>query len=200
MSNETLWYLARGTGVVTVVLLSTSVFLGILTSLRYSTPKWPRFVSSGLHKNISLLSVVFLGVHIITTLLDSASPVHLLNAIVPFTGTYRPLAIGLGVVAFDMLAALIITSLLKQRIGRRAWRAVHWLAYACWPFAMLHGLTAGTDTGTLWTTIVYLECGFAVLGAIVWRVTAAANTTPKRRAPSDRGMRGQMARGDARPA
>jgi methionine sulfoxide reductase heme-binding subunit len=174
VSNKALWYTARGTGFVAVIMLTASVALGILTSVRWSAPRWPRFVTSTLHKNISLLSVVFLATHIATTLIDPVSPVHLLNAIVPFTGSYRPLGIGLGVVAVDLLAALVVTSLLKQRIGYRIWRAVHWSAYACWPVAMLHGLNSGTDAATLWARAVYISCAALVLGGIGWRVTAAA--------------------------
>jgi sulfoxide reductase heme-binding subunit YedZ len=171
--NATLWYIARGTGFVAVVLLTVSVTLGILTTMRWSAPRWPRFVTATLHKNISLLAVVFLATHIATTLLDSVSPVHLLNAIVPFTGRYRPLGIGLGVVAVDLLAALVITSLLRRRIGYRVWRAVHWSAYACWPVAMLHGLSSGTDAGAPWARTVYLSCAALVLAGVGWRVTTA---------------------------
>ena len=120
--NSTLWYPARGTGFVAVIMLTISVALGIVTTMRWSSAHWPRFITATLHKNISLLSVVFLTIHVLSTLFDPVSPVHLLNAIVPFTGTYRPLGIGLGVVAIDLLAALIVTSLLRQRIGYRVWR------------------------------------------------------------------------------
>jgi predicted ferric reductase len=171
--DATLWYIARGTGFVAVVMLTVSVALGVLTTMRWSAPRWPRFVTATLHKNISLLAVAFLATHIATTLLDSVSPVHLLNAIVPFTGRYRPLGIGLGVVAVDLLAALVITSLLRQRIGYRIWRAVHWSAYACWPVAMLHGLNSGTDATAPWATTVYVACAALVLGSVGWRVTAA---------------------------
>ena len=171
--NSALWYTARGTGFVAVILLTISVALGVVTTMRWSAPQWPRFVSATLHKNISLLAVVFLTIHIASTLLDSVSPVHLLNAIVPFTGTYRPLGIGLGVVAVDLLAALVITSLLRQRIGYRIWRAVHWSAYACWPVAMLHGLNSGTDAGAGWASIVYISCAALVTAAVGWRVTAS---------------------------
>ena len=180
--STTLWYTARGTGFVSVILLTLSVALGIVTVLRWSAPRWPRFVTAGLHKNISLLSVVFLGVHIAATLFDPVSPVHLLNAIVPFTGRYRPLGIGLGVVAIDLLVALVVTSLLRQRIGYRVWRAVHWSAYACWPIAMLHGLNAGTDASTPWARAVYVGCAGLVFGGLVWRVSALALTPEEQRA------------------
>jgi sulfoxide reductase heme-binding subunit YedZ len=177
--NSTLWYLARGTGFVAVIMLTISVALGIVTTMRWSSVHWPRFITATLHKNISLLSVVFLAIHVLSTLFDSVSPVHLLNAIVPFTGTYRPLGIGLGVVAIDLLAALIVTSLLRQRIGYRLWRAVHWGAYACWPAAMLHGFQSGSDTATMWARVVYLSCAALVAGGVVWRVVATlANPVP----------------------
>ncbi|HWS44837.1 MAG TPA: ferric reductase-like transmembrane domain-containing protein [Acidimicrobiia bacterium] len=171
--NATLWYIARGTGFVTVVLLSASVALGIVTTMRWSSQEWPRFVTAALHKNISLLAVTFLGVHVFTTLVDPVSPVHLVNAIVPFSGHYRALGVGLGVVAFDLLAALVVTSLLRQRIGYRAWRAIHWSAYACWPFAMLHGLRAGTDASASWARWLYLACAIVVLAGVAWRAGAA---------------------------
>jgi methionine sulfoxide reductase heme-binding subunit len=182
--NKTLWYTARGTGFVTVIMLTISVALGVLTTMRWSAHRWPRFVTATLHKNISLLAVVFLGVHIASTLLDPVSPVHLLNAIVPFTGSYRALGIGLGVVAVDLLLALVVTSLLRQRIGYRVWRAVHWSAYACWPFAMLHGLESGTDASMPWARTVYVACAATMLAAVGWRVTASvmnptSSTTPR---------------------
>jgi sulfoxide reductase heme-binding subunit YedZ len=172
VADKTLWYTARGTGIVTVMLLTASVALGIVTVLRWKSPRFPRFVTAGLHKNVSLLAVVFLGVHILSTVLDSVSPVHLLNAIVPFTGSYRPLGIGLGVVAFDLLAALVVSSLLRNQIGRRAWRAIHWSAYACWPFAMLHGITAGSDVSAPWVRAIYASCCAVVFAAVAWRVSA----------------------------
>lgn len=173
ITNKTLWYIARGTGFVAVIMLTISVVLGVLTTMRWSTHRWPRFVTATLHKNISLLSVVFLATHIVTTVFDSVSPVHLVNAIVPFTGSYRPLGVGLGVVAVDLLAALVITSVLRRHIGYRIWRAVHWSAYACWPFAMLHGLQTGSDASTPWARAVYVACAASMLAAVGWRVTAA---------------------------
>jgi sulfoxide reductase heme-binding subunit YedZ len=185
VSNTTLWYTARGTGFVAAILLTASVALGILTSMRWSAPTWPRFVTSSLHKNISLLSVVFLSVHVATVILDSASPVGPLNALIPFTGSYRPLGIGLGVVAVDLLAALVISSLLKKRISHRLWRTIHWSAYACWPIAMLHGLDSGSDAATAWAQLVYGTCAALVMAGVARRVMASVLAPP---APTRRAM------------
>ncbi len=147
--------------------------------MRWSSPRWPSFVTAGAAQEHLAAGVVFLGMHIATTVFDPVSPVHLLNAIVPFTGRYRPLGIGLGVVAVDLLAALVVTSLLRQRIGYRIWRAVHWSAYACWPVAMLHGLKSGTDAATPWARVVYLAC--AALVRRRRRLAAHRHRSPSRR-------------------
>ena len=152
------WYLARGTGVVSLILLTASVVLGILGPLRFAAPRWPRFAIDALHRDVSLLVLAVLAVHIVTSVLDSFAPIRLTDAIIPFVSLYRPLWMGLGALAFDLLVALVITSLLRRRIGYNGWRAIHWLAYASWPIAVLHGLGTGTDTKLWWMLILTVAC------------------------------------------
>ena len=127
------------TGVVTLGFLTASVLLGILTSFRWSSATWPRFVVEFVHRNVSLLVLVFLAIHVVTVVLDSFAPIRWIDVLVPFISAYRPFWLGLGAIALDLLLALVVTSLLRHRIGFRAWRLVHWMAYACWPVAVLHG-------------------------------------------------------------
>jgi sulfoxide reductase heme-binding subunit YedZ len=156
------WYLARGTGAVSLILLTASVVLGILGPLRFAAPRWPRFAIDALHRDVSLLVLVVLAVHIVTSVLDSFAPIKLTDAVIPFVSAYRPLWMGLGALAFDLLVALVITSLLRRRIGYQGWRAIHWLAYASWPVAVLHGLGTGTDTKIWWMLILTVACVAAV--------------------------------------
>ena len=95
---------------------------------------------------MSLLVIVFLVIHIVTSVLDSFAPISLTAAVIPFVSSYRPLWLGLGTLSFDLILALAITSLIRRRLGYATWRAVHWLAYASWPVAVLHGLGTGSDT------------------------------------------------------
>ena len=139
------WYLTRSTGAVALLLLTVTVVLGVVDMRRLSTPRWPRFVLDSLHRNVSLLAMVFLCLHILTSVLDSLRIYPLLDAVIPFAGSYRPFWLGLGAVAFDLLMAVTITSLLRQRMGYASWRAVHWLTYASWPIALLHGFGTGSD-------------------------------------------------------
>lgn len=167
-----LWYLTRGTGLVTLMLLTASVVLGILQVLRWAPPGSPRFIVVTLHRAISLLVVVLLVVHVLTAVLDSFAPVRLLDAVLPFAGSYRPLWLGLGALGFDLIIALTLTSLLRRRLGLGAWRAVHWLAYACWPVALVHGWGTGSDARTTWMLAVTFGCAAAVLVAVVWRLVS----------------------------
>ena len=148
------WYLTRGTGVVSLILLTAAVALGVVTSTRLRSDRWPRFVSAGLHRTVSLLAVAFVAVHILTSLLDSFAPIGLLDTIVPFTGSYRPFWLGLGALAFDLTVAVVVTSLLRARMGFATWRAVHWLAYASWPIALLHGFGTGSDVKSGWLLVL----------------------------------------------
>lgn len=167
-----LWYLTRGTGLVTLLLLTASVVLGVLQVRRWGSP---RFVVVSLHRAISLLVVAFLTVHVVTAVLDGFAPIRLVDAVLPFTGSYRPIWLGLGAVAFDLIIALTITSLLRRHLGLAAWRAVHWLAYACWPIALVHGWGTGSDTRTPWMLATTLACAAAVLGAIAWRLAGESS-------------------------
>jgi methionine sulfoxide reductase heme-binding subunit len=161
------WYLARGTGLVAQLLLTASVVLGVLGSLRFSVaPRWPRFTIDALHRDVSLLVIAVLVLHILTSVLDSFAPISLADAAIPLVSAYRPLWMGLGALAFDLVIALVITSLVRRRLGYRAWRAVHWLAYASWPVAVLHGLGTGSDVKSWWVLLVTVACVAAVLLAV----------------------------------
>jgi methionine sulfoxide reductase heme-binding subunit len=167
------WYLARATGAVALVLLTVSVVIGIVGSLRVSAVHWPRFAVDTVHRDVSLLVIVLLVVHIVTSVLDGFAPISLIDSIIPLHSSYRPVWLGLGALSFDLLLALAITSLVRRRLGYRRWRAIHWLAYASWPVAVLHGLGTGTDTKVWWMLALTAVCVVAVAAAICVRVARA---------------------------
>jgi hypothetical protein len=169
-SSKAFWFASRGTGVVCLLLLTASVVLGVVTTVRFETPHWPRFVLQGLHRNISLLILVFIGLHVATTVIDGFVPIGYLDAVVPFRSPYRTLWLGLGAVALDLLLALTITSLLRARLGYRVWRAVHWASYACWPIALMHGLGTGSDARQGWMVALDILALFSVCAAVCWRL------------------------------
>jgi sulfoxide reductase heme-binding subunit YedZ len=172
VTANTLWYLGRGTGVVTLLLLTVSTVLGIGTRSGRPAPWLPRFAVAALHRNTSLLATVFLVLHVVLLLFDPYAQLDVLDTVFPFLAGYAPFWVGLGTLTLDLVAALVITSLLRHRIGHRTWRAIHWTAYASWPIALVHALGSGTDAGTAWFLILAGACSVAVAGAAFWRLSA----------------------------
>jgi len=165
---------------VSLLLLTAILVLGVAGVTRWRSARWPRFVVVGLHRNLTLLALVFIALHVITTVADGYAPISLLNAVLPFTSAYRPVWLGLGAVAFDLLLALTITSLLRVRLGYKRWRAAHWLAYASWPVALVHGLGTGTDARVGWMQVLAIACVSAVVAAALWRIGSTRSRSPLR--------------------
>ena len=182
------WYLTRGTGIVALVLLTLSVALGIANVRRMRLPGAPRFVTLGIHRSVSLLAVVFVLVHIATSVIDGYVPITVVDAVVPFSSAYHPFWIGLGAVSFDLLLAVVITSLLRRRVGYRTWRLVHWTAYASWPIALIHSIGTGTDAGSGWMTVLIVALVSVMIAAVLARLSARRSRdpvlAPRRREPS----------------
>jgi predicted ferric reductase len=170
MTTTLLWYTTRAAGVVTLILFSAVVVLGLLTTARFHTRGWPRFATAALHRDISLLALLFLALHIVTAVVDPFTHLGIVAATVPFGSYYRTVWLGLGTVAFELLLAIVATSLLRNLVGVRMWRIIHWLAYLSWPVAVLHGIGTGTDTKTPWMLGVTAVCVTAVLCALAWRL------------------------------
>ncbi len=167
-----LWYVTRATGLVSLVLLTGTVLLGLLVTGNFTSARWPRYLTRGLHQNVSLLVLVFLALHIAATVLDTYTSISLTAAFIPFASPYKAAWLSLGAVALDLLIALTVTSLVRGRMGYRTWRRLHWLAYACWPVAVAHGLGTGTDRSATWVIALTLGCVGCVAVAAVWRVRA----------------------------
>ena len=148
--SQGLWFVSRGSGLVLLVLFTIVMVMGVATRTGSAPPRWPRFAVAELHRTLSLFAVALLGLHVVTALLDPFVSIGWAATVAPFLSPYRTLAIGLGTVAVDCAAAVLLTSVLRRRLGFRLWRAVHWLAYLAWPTAFLHSLSAGNDLGAGW--------------------------------------------------
>lgn len=174
MSNSVLWYTTRGAGAVTLILLTTVVVLGVLSALRVQSDSWPRFLTTGLHRNLALMTLVFLALHIVTAVVDPYTNLGWAAALIPFSSGYRTLWLGLGVISFELLVAIVVTSLVRVMLGHRVWRAIHWLTYAAWPVGVVHGLGTGTDTWSAWMLAITFACVAAVGMAVALRLNAGS--------------------------
>jgi methionine sulfoxide reductase heme-binding subunit len=173
-----LWFATRGAGTATLLLLTAVVALGIVTAGSAARSRvWPRFVSAELHRNVSLFAIAFLAAHIVTAVADPYARLGWRDAAIPFVSAYRPFWLGLGVIAGELVVALVVSSALRPFLGFRAWRTVHWLAYASWPVAILHSLGTGTDAPASWSVALVAGSTMIVVAAMAWRIGPGTGQT-----------------------
>jgi len=167
-----LWYLNRGSGVALLLVLTATLCLGILSARSGRGRLVPRFVGQQLHRNLGVLALVLVVGHVATAVVDSYVDIRWWQAVWPVGATYKPLWLALGSAAFDVLLLLVLTSMMRRRMGQRAWHAVHLLGYLCWPLALVHSVGIGTDAVTSWGRQVGLGCLAAVAAAALVRLSA----------------------------
>jgi len=165
-----LWYANRGTGVVLLVLLTLTTVMGVLSTRGDAGGHVPRFLTQSLHRSLALTSTALLAAHVASAVVDEYVDIRWWQAVVPIGGTYRPLYLGLGAVALDLVLVVVATSILRTRLSHRTWRTVHLAAYLFWGVAVLHGLGIGTDATTSWGRATGLACAAAVTLALLIRL------------------------------
>jgi len=168
--GPTLWYANRATGVVLVGLLTLSTAIGVISTARGGSARWPRFATQALHRNVSLLAMTMLALHVISAVVDTYVTIGWYEAFVPFVGTYKPLWLGLGAVSLDLLLAVVVTSLVRERLNHRRWRLIHVSSYLAWAIGVVHGIGIGTDAFTLWGLSVSVLSGVVVAVSVVVRL------------------------------
>ena len=182
LSSTWLWYATRASGLVALVLLTLTMVLGLTTTTRARARNWPGFAQQELHRRVSMLAVVFLGIHVLTSVLDTFVNISWAAIVVPFTSSYGRFWVGVGAVALDLMIAVFVSSLLRARMRPATWRAIHWLAYLCWPIALAHTFGMGTDAGEGSVMVLGALCVAAVAAALAWRVRTTARQSTARSA------------------
>jgi len=181
--TSALWDLGRGSGVAALVAFTVSLVLGIMTRSGRDALGLGRFGLNEVHRTAALTGVGLVAVHVGSLLLDPYAQLRLVDLVLPFLGSYRPLWLGLGTLALDLLGVITIVSLLRDKVGPRVFKTVHWATYALWPVALLHSLGTGTDATTLWLDGIALACVAAVVTAVTWRTSPAFTSRHWRRLP-----------------
>jgi sulfoxide reductase heme-binding subunit YedZ len=185
-----LWFISRGSGLVLLVLFTAVMVLGTATRLGWAPWRWPRFVVAELHRTLALFAVALLGLHAATAIADPYVSIGWAATVLPFLSPYRTVATGLGTLAADLGAAVLLTSVLRHRMGFRSWRAVHWLAYLAWPAAFGHALSAGGDLHTGWVAAIVWGSAAATAVAVAARLTARTRQASGSRPGSRAELRG----------
>lgn len=176
--DTALWFVGRGTGVAAVVLITLAVVLGVVARSGRPLSRLPRFAVQLVHRDVALIATAFIAVHVVTLLLDSESQLRLVDVVLPFTGSYRWFWLGLGTLAVDLLAAVVVTALLRRFVGPRAFRIVHLAVWAMWPIALAHAIGTGTDGTSPWFIALAAASVVAVTAAVVWRTTTTRRPLP----------------------
>jgi methionine sulfoxide reductase heme-binding subunit len=184
VNSTFLWYVTRASGIVALVLLTVTMVLGLTTTARSRTRNWPGFAHQELHRRVAMISMVFLAIHVLTSILDTYVDIGWASILVPFTSSYSRFWVGMGTVAVDFLAAVFVSSLLRTRLKPGTWRGLHWLAYGCWPVALAHTFGMGTDAGESWVIALGASCVLAVGAALLGRLRATAKRAAARSAVS----------------
>lgn len=164
-----LWYFARAAGFVSLLLLAASVCVGIALALRLRSPRFPMFLTEGLHRYLSTVLLVFVTIHVVTLLLDPFARFSLADMLIPFASKYRTLWMALGITAAELTVALALSVYVRRWIGYKAWRVIHYGTYSLFPLGILHGLGTGTDTRSWWGLAIYAVTGVAVVAMVFWR-------------------------------
>jgi sulfoxide reductase heme-binding subunit YedZ len=164
------WVIARASGMVGYLLVTSSIAFGIALSLKVRSPSWPRFVTTEVHRRVTLLALVFTAVHGVTLWLDPFTAFTPPEIVVPLASHYRAAWIALGIVASDLMLALWLSERLQRRIGYGWWRRLHYLTFAAWALVTVHGLASGSDTRTPWAAAIYAAGTLLVLGLLLYRL------------------------------
>jgi methionine sulfoxide reductase heme-binding subunit len=183
-SSTALWYATRATGLMALVLLTATMVLGLTTTTRARARNWPGFAQQEMHRRISILAVVFLALHVLTSVLDTYVHIGWAAIVIPFTSEYSRFWVGVGAIALDLMIAVFVSSLLRTRLRPGTWRAIHWLAYLSWPVALAHTFGMGTDSRQAWVIALGVLCVAAVVVALVWRLRQASQQVAARQAHS----------------
>jgi sulfoxide reductase heme-binding subunit YedZ len=180
----TIWLVARASGFAAYALLTASVLAGLVLRSRPFGRAVKAATVTELHRTLALLGLAYLALHGTALLLDRTVRITPAALLVPGLGSYRPLAVSLGVLAGELMLLVYASFRVRRRIGVRAWRALHWLTYLVFAGATAHGLAAGTDSAQPWALGLYVGAVAAVAFATSWRALSAAE--PRRTAAARR--------------
>ena len=183
-SSTALWYATRASGLMALVLLTATMVLGLTTTTRARARNWPGFAQQEMHRRVSILAVVFLALHVLTSVLDTYVRIGWAAIVVPFTSEYGRFWVGVGAIALDLMIAVFVSSLVRARLRPGTWRAIHWLAYLSWPVALAHTFGMGTDAREAWVVALGVLCVASVAVALGWRLRQASRQVAARQAHS----------------
>src|SRR6266704_4333807 len=163
------WDIARAGGFPAYILLTLAVVVGLPLSTQIQSPsRWPRLLNSELHNFLTLLSTIFLVVHVLAVWIDPFTNFGWNEVLIPLASHYRPVWMALGIVGLYLGIAIGISTWLRPLIGYKLWRKLHVLTLGIFALATIHGIGTGSDTQTWWALGIYLVSSILV-GSLLCR-------------------------------
>lgn len=180
------WYATRVTALLAYLALTGSVIYGLLLSTKILDRIAHRTVSFTLHQDLASFGLALALVHAAVLMLDRSVPYSPTDLIVPFSGPYRPIWVGIGQLTLGISIVVLFSFYVRKRTGQKAWRRLHYLSFLAFLGATAHGLMAGTDTAAPWVIFGYTLMAAIVVFLLTYRIVLAlaahqgANVTPPR--------------------
>ena len=166
--DPTFWLLARASGLTAYVLATLSVLAGLVLKSKPFARLRPAAVT-GFHRSLAAGMLGAVALHGVALVLDTTVRITPLALLLPGLSAYRPVSTALGVAAAELAAVIYASFSLRRRLGFTNWRRLHWLTYAVFGAATIHGLTAGTDASRPWARLLYIGAIAFVVFATAWR-------------------------------
>jgi predicted ferric reductase len=176
LDSQVYWHMARAAGVAAYLLLWASVALGLIVTNKVLEGVLRALVTFEAHQFLSILALAFGGFHAFILLGDRYIGFGLADVLIPFRSPYRPMWVGLGVLAFYLTAIVTLSFYIKKRIGHRAWRLLHYTSFAGWVMVTLHSLLAGSDSQTPLMSLVYVITTLSIGFLTIYRVLVARSS------------------------
>ncbi len=170
-SSKAYWFISRSSGVLAYTLLTLGVMWGLVQSGAILRPTIPPPLALGLHSLLNWTSLAMAALHALILLGDNYIKLTLADVVIPFTSPYRPLLVGLGVLALYLMLLLALSFYTRRQLGQKTFRTLHYASYLTYLLVTWHSLGAGSDTHLLWPLYV-LSLG-AISFLTLWRI---ANT------------------------
>ena len=168
------WDVARAGGFTAYILLALSVAIGLALTLHWQSGRWPRLINTELHNFVTLLSLIFTGVHVLAVWLDPFTRFGWNEVFLPLASHYRPLWMAFGIVALYLGLAIGLSTWLRPLIGYAWWRRLHVLTLVAYALVTIHGIATGSDTRTWWGVLIYAVSALAIGWLVLLRLLQPA--------------------------
>jgi DMSO/TMAO reductase YedYZ heme-binding membrane subunit len=179
-ANPFMWYVTRAAATSSYITLALLVILGLIRSMTRLNGGRIAWWLDESHQFLALLTAILMGIHLISLMFDAKIPFSALNILLPFNEPYSEIPVAIGVFTMYGMVVVLASSWLRQRVGHKLWRLLHYLTFAVFAGVTLHGILAGSDSGQPWMIFIYVSASIVVALLTFLRVFTRPTVQPAR--------------------